>query len=166
MTTLLEFIQARLDAEDDRLEDLRVVAPDVVLWVADNSRDNVHECLGIEQHGVKRYRRWWPGHGVTDWGHVMHSSAVELFSQQAVDRALRDIEAKRNVLVRHVTYATRVERNGDLDLLDLPESLACDGCGWDDGRPRTPDLSDCPELRTLASVFADHPDYDPSWSPT
>ncbi len=151
MTDIVAFIQARLDAEDDRLEDLRVVAPDTVMWVADSRRDGVHECLGIEQHGVKRYRRWWPDAGVTDWGHVMHGSAVELFSQQAVNRGLRDIEAKRRVLARH----HRDERG------------ACVGCGFsgDLDEARTDAGEDCPELLDLAAPFADHPDYREEWRP-
>ena len=73
-------------------------------------------------------------------------------------RVLADITAKRRLLARHhVTGAKR----------DFPELNACDGCGssgYGYGY-RTPNINNCRELRDLASAFADHPDYDQSWSP-
>ena len=32
--------------------------------------------------------------------------------------------------------------------------------------PRTEDVNDCPELRDIAAIYADHEDYAPKWSAT
>jgi hypothetical protein len=70
-------------------------------------------------------------------------------------RVLAEVEAKRRVLARH-----RIEpgRWGH----------ACVGCGTagDPADPVTEDINDCPELRDMATVYADHPDYLPEWAPT
>ena len=67
-------------------------------------------------------------------------------------RVLREVEAKRRILERHSPILTC-------------GSMACDGCGWDreDGH-HVEDINECPELRDMASVYADHADYEQSWS--
>lgn len=67
-------------------------------------------------------------------------------------RVLAECDAKRKIIDRHagVPYPNPT---------DEPRDLAC----TDDGKPRPPEW--CPELRTLASVYADHPDYPEEWRP-
>jgi hypothetical protein len=92
----------------------------------------------------------------------MHSSAVELFSQEAVTRGLRDVEAKRRLLAAH-------RRGDDVDdyPVEWPPDPSCVGCGFNSFEERTTaHIDNCPVLRALAAPFADHPDYDPSWSPS
>lgn len=72
-------------------------------------------------------------------------------------RALREIKAKRRVLDRHRPFGagSRIWPEG------------CGGCGTtgDCDDPVTWEMKDCPELRDLAAVWDDHPDYRPEWSP-
>lgn len=69
-------------------------------------------------------------------------------------RGLRGVAAKRRVLERHQNLTTAIE--------GIPHIRRCDGCG-DANYPTLVD--DCPELHDLASVYADHPDYDEGWRP-
>jgi hypothetical protein len=72
-------------------------------------------------------------------------------------RAVREVEAKRAILADH---ETRVERGFDpVDAIDWSCSV-CSRCGT-----ISSDESDgCPTVLALATVYADHPDYDPVWS--
>lgn len=52
-----------------------------------------------------------------------------------------------------------------------PIVYTCVGCGYDtnscgEHEPRTEDINDCPELRDIAAIYADHEDYAPKWSAT
>ena len=78
-------------------------------------------------------------------------------------RVLAECEAKRRIVEIHVV--------GDPDEW-APEQWACRLCQWDEdcdspkqdhqyGAGRFP----CATLRTLAAIYADHPDYDESWRP-
>jgi hypothetical protein len=95
-------------------------------------------------------------------------------------RVLAEVKAKRRILHRHrptdpdwvaSQRAWHDKYGGDAPF--QPKPPACAGCGrcGSGGRrgeayrsyPRTPDFTKCPELRDLAAVYADHPDYDPAW---
>ena len=68
-------------------------------------------------------------------------------------RVLREVAAKRAILAEH-----REEGRGD--------HRGCAGCGWASGdEVRLNEVEECPTLRALASVYADHPDYDQGWAP-
>lgn len=70
-------------------------------------------------------------------------------------RVLAEVAAKRRVLERHKTPSGM----GDF-------YRVCHGCGHDYGSGWTRYLvDDCPELRDLAVVYADHPDYAERWRP-
>lgn len=79
------------------------------------------------------------------------------------ERALADIAAKRRIMARH-RPATAEERS--LHVGGEPACVACGdhehagGLEWN-----VEDVNDCLELRDLASVYADHSDYDESWRP-
>jgi len=65
------------------------------------------------------------------------------WGKTTVHRALADIAAKQRIVERHGGWH---EHGGGVTY------------GPDSGHDRP-----CPDLRDLASVYADHPDYDPSW---
>ena len=68
-------------------------------------------------------------------------------------RVLREVAAKRAILAEH-----REEGRGD--------HRGCAGCGWCPGdEVRLNEVEECPTLRALAAVHADHPDYNQRWSP-
>jgi hypothetical protein len=67
-------------------------------------------------------------------------------------RVLAEVEAKRRVLARH-------RPSGG-------QTPACEGCGYtgDNDDPRYL-IDECPELRDLATIHADHPAYRQEWRP-
>lgn len=73
-------------------------------------------------------------------------------------RVLADLAAKRRILKRH--------SRGHEDWRSRWHPDSCVGCGttgeFDD--PRIRHINDCPELRDLASVYAEHPHFDPAWT--
>ena len=75
------------------------------------------------------------GHSATQYPHIAHHSPA---------RVLAEVEAKRRTLGRHHDFQGW-----------------CAGCGND----LTYRTNDCPELRALASVYAEHPDYRDEWRP-
>lgn len=77
-------------------------------------------------------------------------------------RVLADIAAKRRILARHSALHAIVEpvdggqwctHCGGWPCTHEGESV-CTLCGYDDG---------CPDVRALASPYADHPDFRPEW---
>jgi hypothetical protein len=66
-------------------------------------------------------------------------------------RILREVEAKQSVLERH----------------SASQGGGCAGCGVylgrDDAWHANVDLEDCEEIRGLAAVYRDHPDYQQDW---
>jgi len=62
-----------------------------------------------------------------------------------VGRVLADCEAKRRIVETH-----------DGTVAGQPNTHPCDG---------TSGVYECDTLRALASVYADHPDYDEAWRP-
>ena len=76
--------------------------------------------------------------------------AVEHFRRHNPDRVLAECEAKRRIVRKHR------ERPGVTGADSAPPDR-CSTCR----SHRWP----CGTLRELASVYADHPDYDPAWRP-
>lgn len=68
-------------------------------------------------------------------------------------RVLREVAAKRKILARHAPHRT------------ASGGLACDWCSEDtDDRPQLAKVSwPCGDVRDIAAIWSDHPDYDPSW---
>lgn len=70
-------------------------------------------------------------------------------------RVLAECQAKRAIIARH----SEVSDDGSPD--PVPWDVTCSGGDYDIIRyPET-----CPELRFLAAVYADHPDYREEWKP-
>ncbi|MFJ6316060.1 DUF6221 family protein [Streptomyces californicus] len=68
-------------------------------------------------------------------------------------RTLREVEAKRRIIERHSPHSM-----GSCRTCERPHwgVQVCDHCER---------AAPCPDLRDLATVFADHPDYLPEWRP-
>lgn len=83
-------------------------------------------------------------------------------------RVLREITAKRAVMERHHEVTEDHENSWMWSWYDAQRgvSQACVGCGWsgDPDMAVTDRIEDCDELRDMASVYADHEDYDHSWA--
>jgi len=154
VTTLTEFLEARL-AEDeaaaqatlidvhgsgDWRADERPVALTVDLYrVRDiNARPVVEEIRSLQDDDdPDDIKPYVDGAAVAR--HVaLHDPA----------RVLREVAAKRRVMERH-----RADTS--------PYELYCGGCS--DSGPR---LDECPELRDLAAVYSDHPEFNQDWSAT
>lgn len=73
-------------------------------------------------------------------------------------RGGREVAAKRRVLSRHCPGVAQWEH------MPIP-CAGCRGCpvGKSGFLYFTKDINECPELRDLASAYADHPDFDPAW---
>lgn len=69
-------------------------------------------------------------------------------------RVLREVAAKRAILARHKPHET------------MPAGLACNWCSDDvDDRPQLMKMDwPCPDVRAIAAVWSDHPDYRSAWS--
>lgn len=127
MSDLVEFLKARLDAD---------------------------EQAARATTGPWKYHRETDGVVLPTAGHVPElreivstprepADAVHMVRWHS-DRVLAEVEAKRRIMTRHHDFRGW-----------------CDGCGND----LTYRISECPELRDLASVYADHPDYRQEWRP-
>jgi hypothetical protein len=74
-------------------------------------------------------------------------------------RVLREVEAKRRIMERH--------KPDDRIIVKGPYRgrYSCDGCNYEYGTidEATQDINECPELRDLAAVYSDSPDYREEW---
>ncbi len=105
----------------------------------------------------------------TDWPFwVEADDAAELEAADAFRRrhgparVLRDVEATRRLAALHTP-----DVDGDCSTCCRPSELEV---LWDSDEEtvteaRRPWSSPCPSLLLLALPYADHPGYDPSWSP-
>ena len=147
MTTLIEFLTARLD-EDERAARAATSgtwhaapdAPGLGTWMitAHDATPGGGEvvCEGDREGG----------------GVIREQDAVHIVRHDPA-RVLREVAAKRKILAEH-----REEGRGD--------HRGCAGCGWAAGdEVRLNEVEECPTLRALASVYADHPDYRQGWAP-
>jgi len=67
-------------------------------------------------------------------------------------RVLREVAAKRRIMERHsLSEASSI-------------TAYCEGCPGDEIGYPVVELNDCPELRDLAAVYSDHPDYREEWA--
>jgi hypothetical protein len=91
---------------------------------------------------VIAYSAEWQVEGAANLRHIARHDPA---------RVLREVAAKRRVLERH-TAGWRGSGN------------PCLGCNFGPQEDEfTEDIEECPELRDMASVYADHPDYNPAW---
>lgn len=144
MGDIVEFLKARL-AEDEA--------------VVNELEDHYDSATGIEVQTASGY-------------------PCERYLTIEKARVLRDIAAKRAIIGLHRPELTTVEW---WDAPDTGEALTCPTCaavpnewdlpvgaagvkpdGWVSGYVLTP----CPTLRHLAAIWAEHPDFDASWTVT
>lgn len=74
-------------------------------------------------------------------------------------RVLAECEAKRRIIAEH-------ELTTDTYPVDTSPSrgVSCTLCYGTGPGESAEDLGPCDTLRALAQVYADHPDFDPSWA--
>jgi hypothetical protein len=78
-------------------------------------------------------------------------------------RVLREVAAKRATLAEH---EPRVPRESDGQWHGQPpDRLRCRVCAATAHGQWTRFIAPCWTLLQVASVYSDHPDYDPAWSP-
>jgi hypothetical protein len=144
VTTLPDFLAARLQEDEDTAR--------AALDLMDEPWNAIPE--GPEEENYSDEFR--VSSGVIIAGRVEESKALHIALHDPA-RVLREVEAKRAILKRHHPS-------------DEYESQLCTACQWDaDCDAPRHDLDDedapCPDLRHLAAVYSDHPDYDERWRP-
>ncbi|GED89337.1 DUF6221 family protein [Streptomyces sp. 6-11-2] len=126
MDDLAEWLRVQLD-EDERIA--RATHPVFLAWEYD--------------HCVREIRDLGNGNEIAS---VILPRYGEHMAEWDPERALREIDAKRQLLAIHRRY------------VDEPDQ-ACLGCAggieW----------VSCPVVRTVAAVYADRPGYKESWRP-
>lgn len=120
----------------------------------------------VEEWPDKTYPTRPMAHTIANYMMEVESAAAGHIVRHDPARVLRDVEAKRLILARHTPEEQWV---GPKEASTL-YAVWCTGC-WDGNCVTDYDMTcsqenwPCPEVRALASVWSDHPDYDPSWSP-
>lgn len=134
MSELVDFLRARI-AEDERIAAEAEHLVDRDAWL-----DILEQALGDGREAAKR-------------------AATHHMVTFRPSRILREIDTKRRIMARHKPV-------GPDRLRRVRDELNCEGCGWEGelGDPVTEDIDECPELRDLASVYADHDDYRAEWA--
>lgn len=145
---IAQFLAARLDEDEAAAE----AASHYVLrekWHAVEWYDGEFVASGrrtahVDIHGLA-------GAPITSRGALRREDA-EHIARHDPARVLAEVAAKRRVLARHYGSTS------------TPLRAICEGCAYNyaDIDPRY-HLDECPELRDLAAIYADHPDFDPSW---
>lgn len=142
MSDLVEFLKARVD-ENERAARAVIPAdlPDGGVWIHDG-------YCNISGPGFMIYNEG--GHDEKQSDHIATYDPA---------RVLREVKAKRRIMARHA-------RDPQWASLATMRD-ACMGCGVEGPNewPVTESLNECPELRDLALVYADHPDYQQQWTP-
>lgn len=138
--TIVEFLRARL-AEDERKARAACEHTDSA-WRVDGDGETL--------------LFWDPMPDTPGTSQTLGHRIVPHVARHDPARVVAEVEAKRRILVRH--HPSKM----------APWAPAgCEGCGTegDGDDPITEHIDECPELRDLAVVYADHPDYRQEWSP-
>lgn len=85
-----------------------------------------------------------------DFGCCGGPAAEDYWARFNADRALREVEATRRIMGRHLNLRPGSRYPGH----------HCDWC-LDTGWGEWP----CPDVRDIAATWSAHPDYDPAWAP-
>lgn len=170
---LIEFLNARLAEDEAVARAIRGDGPGI--WaVADDPHGTYMEVLGALRADAKPGDGYWHA-GLVTWvldsmtdyrGFPLDPDEIRptyLALATHIARhdpagVLRRVAAGRRVLARHKAAGPSRYRT-------TREELNCEGCGWEGehGDPVTENIDNCPELRDLASIWADHDDYPPRW---
>ncbi|MDH6282858.1 DUF6221 family protein [Prescottella agglutinans] len=150
--SIVDFLNDRLD-EDEQVGLSACVEFEGEPWTADEgSVDCIHPC-----------------NRATVVEGAASPAVADHIARHDPARVLREVQARRRILARH-----REVREGD-DYWgfmwswvsdERGESQPCCGCGasGDPDSPNVEHIEDCPELRDLAAIYADHPDYQQEWA--
>ena len=141
MTTITEFLNARLDEDE-------AAAAEAAHGSADWAERGTWWLEGVE-HNV-----------VGDEEAFCHPSNVNHIVRHDPARVLREVAMKRDLLALH--------RPGKAEFYDGDQCDHCAGqCHSSSGLMcEEPDARyPCDTVRTLATVHSDHPDYQPEWAP-
>jgi hypothetical protein len=158
MDGLIAFLRARLDEDE-------VVAQ---VAVSEHEREFHIVACDAGAQWVRRYGDYGGTEVVDGAGHVVvsvaHDKGAALrthIARHDPARALREVEAKRQILRKHNVPSVVTPGFGTRE-----DDRRCVGCGFgSDEEPLAPDVDDCPILRALAAVYANHPDYRTEWAP-
>lgn len=78
----------------------------------------------------------------------------------------KDLEASERHIARHSPARVLAEVAAKRRIVELHHPLAylvCSVCQFDTGEECVPEMYPCPTVRALASVYADHSDFNPEW---
>lgn len=145
MTTLTEFLAARLDEDEAAARQTAAEGVDNILWRvwagALDARAYLQEEGGTEEDYERMQKNQF-------------ARARKALALGDSDRALREVAAKRRVMERHCRYDGTTLFN------------YCAGCpsGDETSYPDT-ELKDCPELQDLAYIWNEHEDWNQEWCP-
>lgn len=172
VSEIVQFLEARL-AEDEAVA-REAITPDRpgTHWewesTADDDDPESPRCLcTVEEFPTKSGVGDLPGFPLYGC-RADPSPAMDHIARHDPARVLREVAAKRAVMSRH----REVKEDDELGWMwsryasDHNRSQPCAGCGvWGDpDLPVTDRVEDCPELHALASVYADHCDFNPDWA--
>jgi hypothetical protein len=148
-----------------------------------------HEAFALAARALQDHAldRWWvdgPAEVSGKWwvyatGEKFHHQAMaEHVARHDPNRVLAECEAKRQIVDLHYPLIECVEW---FDAPGIGEAPVCPSCRpkdpsvWNppmgqagirpEGFVPTYTLAPCPTLRALASMYADHPDYQDEWKP-
>jgi len=161
MDELAAFVDARL-AEDETAARLAIWSSDddAATWTA-GSRGP------YEVAGRTHEKEWYVVDGYDEGviGTVRPQAAAdeavaEHIARYDPARALREVEAGRRILARHVHVPSTTPWTGP-DGTDF----GCRECGYEDDYGTIAPTGWCDDLRDLLYRWADHPDYRQEWRP-
>lgn len=139
---IAEFLTARLD------EDAAAAREAAVFYDDHDAAENGVSWRGHEGENQNGFMNFWL---VPHLGVIYDPASGRHIVRHHPKRVLAEVAAKRRVMERH-TAGWRGKGS-------------CLGCNYGPQEDEfTEDVNDCPELRDMASVYADHPDYDPTWA--
>lgn len=149
--TLTEFLLARI-AEDERAAQAALESPNVAPgpWLAGSTVPHLVDYVVYQPSA-------WPGRLVhacdTDLAGPHRVQVAEHIARWDPARVLAEGEAKRRIveLHRHYESAIQVERASATLADPIPNTLYA-------ARDALAEM-----LRLLASVYSEHPDFDPEW---
>lgn len=144
---IIEFLTGCLDADEKRLRDGWYGD---VYWQALNNAAALGGWTAARQIGLTVTQC----DQITDAASALVKERLQGWQRQEAKERLADIAAKRRTMARHA----------GLEL--APGKVICLGCGYYPGDINPAyDLDECPELRDLAAIYADRPDYQERWKP-
>jgi hypothetical protein len=156
VSDLVAFVNARLD-EDEAAVRAASDAPGGDVW---------HEDDPVRRAGLIRDQ--YGGVVVYDEGSPVRGQALHIARYDPA-RALREVAAMREILAEHysLTVGDRNESYEQFSIISPPFPPGDRGCvtchyasyGGVHG------YGYCRTMRRVASIWSDHPEYDPEWAP-